>query len=197
MQKWGKTPSGYIRWRCSCCKKNSIRVRKDNTLAALKKTFTNWLLHTNSKSEIAQSQHVHRRTLTRRFVSFWGDIPTPAPSHIQIPILIIDGIYLESRASCVLIGRTKTNIASWMFAHHESYISWKQFFSSIPQPLHVVCDGQRGMQAALAETWPQTHIQRCMFHVIQHAHTRLTQSPKTHAGKHLQKLIHMLPTVLT
>jgi len=52
----------------------------------------------------------------------------------------------------------------------ESTQSWKEVLLSLRAhglthaPSLVVCDGAMGFQAAMAEVWPTTRIQRCWFH---------------------------------
>ena len=197
MQRWGKTSCGTARWRCVHCKKNSVRSRKDIARKSHQQVFEDWVLNVRCKSDIAKDIGVHRRTLTRFFAPFWNHIPLPLPSTTRPHVLIIDGIYLESRTSCALIGKTPETVVSWVFVERESYQSWRQFCSCTPQPLVVVCDGQRGMKAAILEFWPETKIQRCMFHIIQLVTSRLTQHPKTSAGKDLKDMIYALSAVWT
>jgi putative transposase len=52
----------------------------------------------------------------------------------------------------------------------ESTQSWKELLLDLRSrglqhaPVLAVCDGAMGFQAAAAEVWPQTRIQRCWFH---------------------------------
>ena len=127
---------------------------------------------------------------------YWDHAPIPIIP-LSIDILIIDGLYLETRNSCVLIGRTKTLIALWLFADRECYGSWLLFCRSTPAPRVVVCDGQRGMRAAIRDVWPYARVQRCMFHVYQLISVRLTNHPKTDAGRLLLSLAKALFCVQT
>ena len=52
----------------------------------------------------------------------------------------------------------------------------------------VVCDGQKGILLAIARCWPQTRIQRCIFHVWQNIRVKLTLHPQTEAGRELLAL---------
>lgn len=181
MQQWGTTAAGTSRWRCRFCTRSAVRKRPDILYASRLSLFTSWLTGTRSLTDIAHTYRISRQTLSMWFTPYWNHIPSPVIPP-AVDILIIDGLYLETRSSCVLIGRTKTLMASWIFAERECYGSWVLFCRKLPAPRVVVCDGQRGMRSALRDTWPQVSIQRCMFHVYQLVLIRLTRRPKTEAG---------------
>lgn len=191
MQQWGKTAAHTTRWRCKYCQVSTVRKRPDVHTASRYQLFVSWITGTKSITDIARSRHVSRQSITAWFQPCWRIRPTPyAVKHTDV--LIIDGLYLESRNHCVLIGKTPCAVASWMFTQRETYGSWLLFCRQIPAPRVVICDGQRGMRAALRDAWPQTWVQRCVFHVFQLATARLTQRPKTNAGQALNALIHHL-----
>lgn len=90
-----------------------------------------------------------------------------------------DGVYcsarLEDERSCLLVimgadsfGNKELLAVSDGF--RESTQSWKEILLSLRSrglayaPVLAVCDGAMGFQAALAEVWPTTKIQRCWFH---------------------------------
>lgn len=196
MQQWGKTSAGTLRWRCRFCQRSAVRKRPDIVRVSRSYLFSSWLIGTRSLTDIAQTHRVSRQTVTTWFLPYWNHAPIPVIP-FSVDILIIDGLYLETRNSCVLIGRTKTLTVSWLFADRECYGSWLLFCRSMPAPRVVVCDGQRGMRAAIRAAWPHTKIQRCMFHVYQLVIIRLTQHPKTEAGKALLFLIKNLFCVHT
>ncbi len=90
-----------------------------------------------------------------------------------------DGVYcsarLEDERSCLLVimgadslGNKELLAVSDGF--RESTQSWKEILLCLRSrglhyaPVLVVCDGAMGFQAAVAEVWPTTKIQRCWFH---------------------------------
>jgi transposase-like protein len=90
-----------------------------------------------------------------------------------------DGVYcqarLEDERSCLLVvmgadsfGNKELLAISDGF--RESAQSWKELLLDLKArglevaPALAVCDGAMGFQAAVAEIWPQTRIQRCWFH---------------------------------
>lgn len=197
MQRWGKTAAYTVRWRCPRCQKSRVRQRPDVTKDARYHLFVLWLTGTKSLTEIAQSRHVSRQSLTVWLHPFWKKRLMPSVPKEHVAVLVIDGLYLESRSHCVLIGKTPYAVVFWMFAERETYGSWRLFCQSVPAPRIVVCDGQRGMRIAIRDAWPHTRIQRCIVHVFQLATARLTQRPKTTAGQTLRVLVHQLFTVRT
>lgn len=90
-----------------------------------------------------------------------------------------DGVYcnarLEDERSCLLVimgvdsfGNKELLAVSDGF--RESMQSWKELLLDVRSrglkkaPRLAVCDGAMGFQAAAAEVWPETRIQRCWFH---------------------------------
>ena len=197
LQRWGKTVAGRIRWYCITCKTSSVRKRIDITTRARYHLFCSWITGTQSITQIAHQAGGSRQTITTWFMSYWQYCPVPLRIVVPPDVLIIDGLYLERKDHCVLIGKTKTAVLHWVFTQRESYTSWRLFFSSLPQPRIVVCDGQRGMRLAIHTLWPETRIQRCVIHVYQLATGRLTKRPKTGAGQNLRILMHAVLKVRT
>ena len=91
----------------------------------------------------------------------------------------VDGVYcqarLEEERSCLLVvmgadsfGNKELLAISDGF--RESTQSWKEILVDLrvrgldKAPALAVCDGAMGFQAACAELWPQTRVQRCWFH---------------------------------
>lgn len=134
--------------------------------------------------------------MTRRFQPFWQIRLEPIIPK-DVGVLIVDGLYLDARNHCVLIGKTPKAVVFWMFADRETYGSWRLFCQRVPAPDVVVCDGQRGMRAALRDCWPSTRVQRCIVHVFQLAMARLTRRPKTLAGQELSLFLRALLRVRT
>ena len=67
----------------------------------------------------------------------------------------------------------------------------------LPAPMVVVTDGGAGVAKALCLTWPESRIQRCLFHIRANTITALTRKPKTVAGKALLALTNQLLTIKT
>lgn len=197
MQRWGETAAHTTRWRCIHCQVSTIRKRPDVHTASRYQLFLSWITGTKSMTDIARSRHVSRQSITAWFQPFWKKCPVPSVPEEPAMVLVIDGLYLESRNHCVLIGKTPCAVVFWMFTERETYGSWLLFCRQIPAPRVVVCDGQRGMRASLRDAWPHARIQRCVVHVFQLATARLTRRPKTDAGRALRILVHQLFDIRT
>lgn len=196
MQRWGKTAAGSVRWFCIHCRKSTMRSRPDISRGAQYALFVRWITGTKSLTDVASVSHVSRWTVTGWFRPFWETHPQPVIPE-SILTLIVDGLYLDARNHCVLIGKTPSAVVFWMFTERETYGSWRLFCQRLPAPLVVVCDGQRGMRAAIRDCWPETRVQRCVVHVFQLAMARLTRRPKTPAGQALSLILKVFLRVRT
>jgi hypothetical protein len=126
------------------------------------------------------------RTWRAKTAWCWEIVPKPCLSGELYPILLLDGIRVGSLVC--LIARTPGHVIAWHWAGWESSNTWDKLLLQLPAPLVVVCDGQKGILLALRRSWPNTHIQRCHFHVWQNVRTKLTLNPQTEAGKQLLQL---------
>jgi transposase-like protein len=151
-----------------------------------------------SLTEISEKFKLTRKTLQQRFKLFWKlKISPPKNYSYEFGVLIIDGIYLQKRRVEALIGRSIIQSIFWDFYDHENYFNWINFLVQIKEPLVVVCDGQRGMLAAIREIWPRVRIQRCLVHIKRLVRIRLGQNPESEAGIEIKLLVNSLLKVRT
>jgi len=198
MHRHGKTAAGTERWRCPSCKGTGVKTRKDTSLRHVRELFRRWITGTATMTDIAQEKKATRQTVARWFEPLWREATTcPIPSSTQASWLMVDGIYLQKRMELALIARTDQGEIFWDFAPYESSWYWEKFFLRLPVPDIVISDGQKGLQKAIQDHWPDTALQRCIFHVMQLATIRLTRHPKTVAGKEMRILMGHLPEVHT
>lgn len=191
LQKRGKTAAGTQRWLCPSCHISGIRPRADLAQALLLDRFVGWLLGKQSQDELA----VAARTWRSQTAWCWEVMPrSPAVSEVH-PVIILDGIRVGSLVC--LIARTPRAVMVWRWVGWESSVTWGTLLASIPAPTVVVCDGQKGILKALAAHWPETRIQRCLFHVWQNIRAKLTLHPQTKAGQTLLQLTRDLWSVRT
>lgn len=130
------------------------------------------------------------RTWRKQTTWCWGIVPKPILSGEVYPILLLDGIRVGSLVC--LIARTPGYVVAWCWAPYEASTTWDKLLGTLPAPVVVVCDGQKGILLAIARCWANTRIQRCHFHVWQNVRTKLTLFPQTEAGKHLLLLTKVL-----
>lgn len=91
----------------------------------------------------------------------------------------VDGVYcnarLEDERSCILVvmgadSFGNKELIALSDGFRESTQSWREILLDLRSrglekaPALAVCDGAMGFQAACAEVWPATRIQRCWFH---------------------------------
>lgn len=150
-----------------------------------------WLLGKLSQAELP----VADRTWRAQIAWCWQIAPKPEPTSAVHPIILLDGIRVGSFVC--LIARTPQAVIAWRWVGWESSTTWSVLLEQIPAPTVVVCDGQKGILLALAQHWPTTRIQRCLFHVWQNIRAKLTLNPKTTAGQELLQLTRDLWSVHT
>lgn len=119
-----------------------------------------------------------------------------------------DGVYcnarLEDERSCLLViigadSLGNKELVAVSDGVRESTQSWRELLLDLRAralryaPSLVVCDGGMGFQAAVAEVWPSTHIQRCWFHKMGNV---LDKMPESLQGKARKMLLsqYMAPT---
>lgn len=192
--KNGKTAAGTQRWKCPTCGASSTRNRADVTRKHQLDTFLAWLLGKHSQTEAARGHH--RSTFHRQTSWCWNITPS-LPAVTEPPrVVLLDGTYLGSWCLLVAITEDLTPLA-WQWCARESETAWAALLRQIPAPLVVVCDGGSGLHAALRNEWPDTLIQRCIFHVWMNLRTHLTLQPRTPAGQSLLEIGKLLRRITT
>ena len=108
--------------------------------------------------------------------------------------VLVDGIWIGSW--CLLIALSDTgHVIAWQWSSGESTAAWQALFDQVPPPHVVVTDGGSGIRSALARTWPETAIQRCIFHLQMNVTRELTRQPRLKAGRGLRTLALNLSTI--
>lgn len=160
--------------------------------------FIQWLVSPTGLRDISSAQNLSRRTLTLWFKDFWQTFPQPTtPTSLSGTYLVVDAVYLAGHHECVLIGRTGKGHVFWLFAPQETLCAWISFFSKLPKPRAVICDGQSGLLSALKTVWPDVRMQRCLTHIQRLSIQKLTRRPHTLAGQELLSLTYALHGVKT
>lgn len=197
MRRYGHTTTGTPRWQCVTCATTCVRTRPDTRRRHLRPHFIRWLTGVTSLTDIGVQYGYSRRQLTRRFNPLWHEPPPQPPTPSSVMILIVDGVYLSGRRNAVLIARDETTVCSWQFHEHECRAAWDAFLAALPSPPVIVMDGQKGLTHAVRRRFPHTRIQRCLVHVERFVRTRISQRPKTDAGRELWALVRSLWQVAT
>jgi hypothetical protein len=193
MQKRGKTAAGTQRWFCVYCKQSHSLGHDTQKHGRLLDRFVLWLLGKQSQSELS---HVSSDRSWRAQISWcWQIVPKPELTDETHPVILLDGIRIG--AFVCLIARTPKHVIAWRWVFWESSNTWSTLLQMIPPPTVVVCDGQKGILLAIWRLWPESAIQRCLFHIWQNIRSKLTLHPKTEAGQKLLQLTRDLWQVKT
>lgn len=134
------------------------------------------------------------RTMRQRTAWCWLIEPTLTVTGEVYSEVQVDGLYLSSRW-CILIASHHGKVVAWQWCDHEKTVAWQALMDQVPPPTVVVCDGGSGIPKALANTWPDTRIQRCLVHVQRVVRRHLTSKPRTEAGKALWALARSLTRI--
>lgn len=181
LKKNGFTSAGRQRWRCTSCGGSSV-VRYSTDRADLE-AFLGWLLG----KETMRSMPGGGRGFRRRTERFWRIWPMPEFVDEVHRVVFVDGIYL-ARDLVVLIARSEGHVLSWHMARAETKAAWSALLSKIAPPEMVVTDGGSGFAGAVAEVWPQTRVQRCLWHAFSQVNRHTTSRPRLRAGIELRGL---------
>lgn len=87
-------------------------------------------------------------------------------------------------------------LVSNIYAKKEGYKNVHAWFSKLNEeglkPLYITMNGEQSVIRAISEIWPQTNIQRCLYHIQREGMRWLRTYPKTQAGKDLRRLLKTL-----
>lgn len=179
--KYGKNSTGKQRWYCKECQ--SVFVNPIDRTTHDLKYFLDWLFSKNIQKDMNGSG----RTFRRKTAEFWDIWPMPPKIDTPQSVVYVDGIYLAKKA-CILICCNDTHILGWYLCRSENSRSWEALMRRICAPEIVISDGGSGFRKALKKVWPNTRLQRCIFHVFCQVKRYTTTRPKTVAGFELYRL---------
>jgi hypothetical protein len=185
LQRRGLTASGVQRWYCKTCSSSHTKPRHDVLRSNQLTGFISHLLSTESQTTMSKTRQYADRTWRTNTAWCWNIVPKPKRTGEACPVLLIDGTIVGGIVC--LISRTPSCVIDWRWATYEASATWDTLLCTIPEPLVVVCDGQKGMILSIGRYWPHTRIQRCLFHVWLNMKAKLTLHPQTEAGQELLK----------
>lgn len=188
MKRNGRTSAGTQRWRCKSC--GSSCSHKYGSEAKQLDAFLGWLLSKGTQLDMPGQG----RTFRRRCARFWEIWPMPEVVDEVHRVVYVDGIHL-ARDVVVLIACSDEFVLSWYLARAETSRAWRALLSRIAPPEVVVTDGGSGFAKAVAAEWPQTRVQRCLFHAFCQVRRCTTSRPRLQAGIELyglaKELMHL------
>ncbi|QTX06334.1 IS1249 family transposase [Agromyces archimandritae] len=182
--KNGRHPSGTQRWRCRTCGSSTVRHRPDVREREQLRRFLRWL-----SGKASQAEHGGGTGRTFRHDTAWcwqlqPRMPVTGEVHDTV---LVDGIWIGTW--CLLIAISDTgHVIAWQWCARESTAAWTALFDQVPAPIVAVTDGGSGIRAALHNTWPDTAVQRCIFHLQLNVTGELTRTPRTAAGRALRQI---------
>ncbi len=189
--KNGRHSSGTQRWRCRGCGASSIRRRPDVARREQLRRFLGWLIGKDTQAEVGGGTGRSFRHETAWCWDLQPRMPVTGEVHDAI---LVDGIWIGSW--CLLIALSDTgHVVAWQWSGGESTAAWEALFEQIPPPEVVVTDGGTGIRSALARTWPDTVVQRCIFHLQMNVTRELTRNPRMKAGRALRQIAMTLSDV--
>lgn len=168
-----------------------MRKRPDLTQREQLRRFLTWLTGKASQAELGGGTGRSFRHDTAWCWTLEPRMPVTGEVH---DVVLVDGVWIGSW--CLLIAQSDTgHVLAWQWAARESTAAWTALFEQVPPPTVVVTDGGSGIRSALSNCWPETRIQRCVFHLQLNVTRELTRNPRTQAGKDLRQLALALSTV--
>lgn len=189
MKSHGTTAAGSRRWQCSAC--NMTATHKIDNRAKRLKLFLSWLLSKKRQSEMGMSARGFRRSTSE----FWDIWPMPSICDEIHHVVHVDGIWL-GRQAVILIACTKDFVIGWHLARSESAEAWVALMARIAPPCVVVSDGGSGFEKARRIVWPNTRVQRCVFHAFEQVKRCTTTRPKLEPGVEIYGIAKDLMSVV-
>lgn len=93
------------------------------------------------------------------------------------------------------------HIISNIYTQKEGFKNTYPWFSNLKyqgiNPLYIAMDGEQSVMRAIRFIWPNTKIQRCLWHIQREGMRWLRTYPKTQAGKDLRYLLNTLCAIQT
>lgn len=185
MVKNGKTKAGHQRWKCKPC--NVTKTNPINKDAKYLEAFLKWLMSRERQSDMPGQG----RTFRNRAARFWKIWALPPLIDEMHRVVYVDGIHL-GRKAVVLIACSDEHVLGWYLARREHSQAWVNLLRRIAPPDVVVTDGGQGLRSAVSQTWPDTEIQRCVFHIFRQIKRYTTSHPRLDAGKELLSIAQEL-----
>ncbi|PKY66746.1 hypothetical protein CYJ25_00405 [Schaalia turicensis] len=158
------------------------------TAKAEARLFRRWLLEEFSARQLG----VAKTSFTNKTHWCWHvEVPKPQVTGEVYDQVLLDGIYL-AYGWCLITATEGRKIIDWQWCQRENSATYQALMNRLPAPTVVLTDGGAGIAKALRLTWPQSRIQRCLFHIRANTITDLTHNPQSPAGKTLLGLANQL-----
>lgn len=182
VQRWGKQ-NGKQRYRCANCYHNFILsndgVKKANQFI----WFYKWVMERQVYHQLVRDSGMSQSSLQRLFRFYLKSPPentVESKGHVH---LLIDGTYFENGLCLVLYYNYDIQYVQ-LFRHtnQEKFREIKEDLLNLKklgtQLYSVTCDGHRSILKAVAKTFPNAIVQRCVVHIKRQIKSYLGVKPQ-------------------
>jgi transposase-like protein len=184
------------------CHRTFIWKAKHNSVARRQHWFRLWVTESCSVRLLCKLSGYSTNKINR-IINYWlGQVPKEQIDYEEIRYVIYDATYFH-KDGCVLnlMNATNQNIIAHTYVKKESFRDSYSWFMNLKHlglnPVFITTDGERSIMRAMKLVWPETKLQRCLYH-LQHEGMRwLRTYPKTEAGKELRKILSKLSRIKT
>lgn len=205
--KFGKTPAGSKRFRCTTCGKTSV-VKKSVVSFFDFVAFAQYVTGMVNKKKIMVESNISRPTLNTKFKPFFDHPLTPAQVWKILPPKIsqssdpwvygVDGKWLK-RQGVILIHRDVTHKENlfWSFHKSESFGALSEDLEKLTNlildssgnlPIGAISDWKSAISASVGSFFGPIPHQRCLSHVIRLAKHLLPKNSPVPATLKLREI---------
>ena len=138
------------------------------------------------------------RTKIADIIRYWLErIPQEEIDLRRSKYVLYDGTYFHKEGCHIsLMDAQSQRTLSYVYAEKEGLKSTYDWFKGLREaglyPLYITMDGERAVMRVIGEIWPETKIQRCLYHIQREGMRWLRTYPKTQAGRDLRELLKTL-----
>jgi len=165
--------------------------------------FKLWIVESDSIRRLCQFSGYSKATL-ERIKDYWLK-QTPPAKHVDywsVEYMVYDATYFH-KDGCLLnlMDAITKQIIAHTWVKKESFKESYPWFLSLKkqglEPSFITTDGEQSTLRAMRLIWPETALQRCLYHIKHEGMRWLRTYPKTDAGKELRDLLSRLCWIKT
>jgi hypothetical protein len=139
-----------------------------------------------------------------RIKNYWLEQSPPVEeiNFKDIKYILYDGTYFHQDGCLICVMNAKNQkLLSNIYRKKEGYKSCFPMFSELKEqglnPMYITMDGEQSVMRVIREIWPETKIQRCLYHIQSEGMRWLRSKPKTRAGIELRSLLKTICCINT
>lgn len=147
----------------------------------------------------------HSEAKLKRIKNYWlSKTPqiTLRKNEFKSKYLIFDGTYFHKHGCCLIVIDSKSRkIIADAYEDKERHSNACSLFRNLKElgvfPVAITMDGHTQVTHAIKDVFPDTLIQRCLYHIQRQGLSWLRTRPKTQAAIDLRELLLFLPNIRT